>query len=64
MVTTADIRAVAPSVLRHRLITNYNAEASGITPDKVIERLLRELPERRPGDELAPELKVAFAGQD
>ena len=59
-VTTDDIKAVAHPVLRHRVITNFNAESSGITSDKVIDRLLAEVPERRPGDEVAPELKRAF----
>ena len=39
-VSTDDIRAVAHPVLRHRLITNYSAEAEGITSDKLVERLL------------------------
>ena len=59
-VTTDDIRAVARPVLRHRVITNFNAESGGISPDKVIDRLLAEVPERRPGDEVVPELKRAF----
>jgi MoxR-like ATPase len=60
-VTTEDIRAVAHPVLRHRVITNFNAESSGTSPDKVIDRLLEEVPERRPGDLAAPELARAFA---
>jgi MoxR-like ATPase len=60
-VTTDDIRAVAHPVLRHRVITNFNAESSGISPDKVIDRLIEEVPERRENDEIAPELKRAFA---
>jgi MoxR-like ATPase len=60
-VTTEDVRAVAHPVLRHRVITNFNAESSGISPDKVVDRLLEDVPERRPGDEVAPELKRAFA---
>jgi MoxR-like ATPase len=59
-VTLDDIRTVAHPVLRHRIITNYTAESSGVSADKVIDRLLAELPERRPGDELAPELRAAF----
>ena len=59
-VTTDDIRAVAHPVLRHRVITNFNAESSGISPDKVIDRLLTDVPERRAGDDIAPELKRAF----
>ena len=39
-VASEDIRAVAHPVLRHRLITNYSAEAEGITTDRLIDRLL------------------------
>ncbi len=35
-----DLKAVAKPVLRHRIVTNFNAEADGVTPDDVIERLL------------------------
>jgi len=31
--------------LRHRIITNFNAEAEGITTLEIIDRLLREVPE-------------------
>jgi len=41
--TPDDIRAVAAPVLRHRLLTNFNAEADGVTPDDVIERLLESI---------------------
>jgi MoxR-like ATPase len=40
-----DVRAVAPAVLRHRIVTNFNAEADGISTDQIIERLLKEVPE-------------------
>jgi MoxR-like ATPase len=43
-VSTEDIAAVAHPVLRHRIITNFSAEAEGITPDRVIDRLLEETP--------------------
>jgi MoxR-like ATPase len=39
-----DLRAVAPAVLRHRVLTNFAAEAEGIRSDDVIARLLAELP--------------------
>jgi MoxR-like ATPase len=39
-VSADDIAAVAPPVLRHRIITNFNAEADDVTPDKIIEHLL------------------------
>lgn len=58
--TTDDIRAVARPVLRHRMITNFNAESSGVTSDNIIDQLLAELPERTAGDETAAELKKAF----
>lgn len=35
-----DLQAVAHPVLRHRIVTNFNAEADGITADDVIDRLL------------------------
>ncbi|MHC4133806.1 MAG: AAA family ATPase [Planctomycetota bacterium] len=38
--STDDIRAVAAPVLRHRILTNFAAESAGITPDKLIERIL------------------------
>jgi len=41
--TTADIREVALPVLRHRVITTFNAEAAGITSDEVVKRLLDEI---------------------
>ncbi|MEC9094196.1 MAG: MoxR family ATPase [Planctomycetota bacterium] len=61
-VSTDDIKAVANPVLRHRVITNFNAESSGITSDKVITQLLDEISDRTSGDEVAPELSHAFAG--
>ncbi len=35
-----DVKALAPSVLRHRILTNFNAEAEGVTSLKIIEQLL------------------------
>jgi MoxR-like ATPase len=37
-------------VLRHRLFTNFNADAEGITPEKIVDRLLTTVPEPRPED--------------
>ena len=39
-----DIRAVACPVLRHRIMTNFNAEAEGIKPDDIIRRLIEIIP--------------------
>jgi MoxR-like ATPase len=43
-VTPDNIRAIARPTLRHRIITNFNAEADGVTTDDVIDRLLEEVP--------------------
>jgi MoxR-like ATPase len=42
-VAEEDVRALAPVVLRHRLLTNFQAEAEDITSEDVIERLLGSL---------------------
>jgi MoxR-like ATPase len=39
-----DVRAVAPSVLRHRIIPNFNAEADGISTLDIIAKLLEATP--------------------
>ncbi len=41
--TTEDVQAVAPSVLRHRLVTTFAAQSQGITPDVVVEKLIGHL---------------------
>jgi MoxR-like ATPase len=35
-----DVQAIAHSVLRHRIVKNYKAEAEGITVDEIINKLL------------------------
>ena len=41
--TTEDVREMALPVLRHRVLTTFNAEAAGITSDEVVLRLLAEI---------------------
>ncbi len=48
-VACEDVRAVAPPVLRHRIIVNFNAEAEGIKPDDIVKRLADLIP-RDPQD--------------
>jgi len=36
-----DVRAVAPDILRHRLILTYEGEAEGITADSIIEKIIK-----------------------
>src|SRR5437588_2308736 len=49
-VTCAHIRDVASLVLRHRIMTNFHAEAEGITPDKIVQDLLKHVSEPKPED--------------
>jgi len=39
-----DVRAVAESVLRHRIIANFTAEAEGVKPERIIADLLKHVP--------------------
>jgi MoxR-like ATPase len=52
-VSTEDVRAVAKPVLRHRIITNFNAEAEGIRPDDVVQKLIDLIP-RDPNEKAEP----------
>jgi MoxR-like ATPase len=39
-----DVKAIAPAVLRHRIISNFTAEAEGIKPERIIQELLQAVP--------------------
>ncbi|MGC6426186.1 MAG: AAA family ATPase [Akkermansiaceae bacterium] len=41
--TTGDVAAVAYPVLRHRVLTTFNAQAAGVRSDDIIRRLLEEI---------------------
>ena len=47
-VTCEHVRAVAPLVLRHRIVPNFHAEAEGISPDQIVQYLLKHVPQ--PGE--------------
>ncbi len=49
-VSCADIVSVTKPVLRHRIFTNFNADAEGIRPVDIIDRLLETIPEPTPKD--------------
>jgi len=53
-VTTNDIVAAAHPVLRHRVMTTFSAEAAGINSDKIIDRLLKEVPRAASAPSSAP----------
>lgn len=44
-VSFGDVRALVPSVFRHRILLNFHAEAERITTEHVIEKLLEAVPE-------------------
>jgi MoxR-like ATPase len=56
-VSSEDIKYVAYPVLRHRIITNYSAEAEGIKSDNIIKMLIEKTPYIE--DKGAPTEKVA-----
>ncbi len=43
-VSPEDVQAIAHDVLRHRILLSYEAEAEGVTPDRVIDALIRHTP--------------------
>jgi MoxR-like ATPase len=43
-VTHEDVQAVAAPVLRHRIKTNFNADAEGVTADEIVRRLIETIP--------------------
>ena len=48
-VSCEDVRAVAPAVLRHRVLLNFQAEAEKVDSDQVIKQLIEVVPEPKSG---------------
>src|SRR5215510_6808853 len=48
-VSCEDVRAVAPAVLRHRVLLNFQAEAEKVDSDQVIKQLIDIVPEPKSG---------------
>lgn len=44
-VSIEDVKSVAHAVLRHRVLTNFHAEAEGVDSDGIIDKLLNEIKE-------------------
>jgi MoxR-like ATPase len=42
-VTPDDIKAIAPDVLRHRVLTTYEAEAEEVTSDDIVQKILAKI---------------------
>ncbi len=49
-VGAGDVRAVVRPVLRHRIFTNFSADAEGVNADQIIDRLLQAVPEPSYGE--------------
>ena len=58
-VSTDDIRALAVPVLRHRLTTNFAADAEGVTSEVIVKRLIEHVP-RQQYDEQDKQAARAF----
>jgi len=43
-VTPDDVKAIAPDVLRHRILLTYEAEADQVTTDSIVKTLLGKVP--------------------
>ena len=42
--TPQDVKEVVHDVLRHRILLTYEAEAEGVDSDKIIDKILSEVP--------------------
>jgi MoxR-like ATPase len=63
--TCEDVRAVAAPVLRHRIVTNFNAEADGVKPDTIVNKLaemIEPLEQESPRGNLPNVFRSADAG--
>ncbi|WP_373649668.1 AAA family ATPase [Schlesneria sp. DSM 10557] len=55
-VSVEDVQKVAAPVLRHRILTNFNAEAEGIRPDDIVKKLTELIPPDGSVDRLLPKV--------
>ena len=58
-VSFEDVRRVFLPAMRHRVILNFEAEAEGIDPDKVLLEILEKVPEKAEEPKAAPAKAVA-----
>jgi MoxR-like ATPase len=62
--THDDVRAMSLPVLRHRIVINQNARINGIGVNRVIQRLVAEVPPRIVGDDAIPASGQSFTFHD
>ena len=41
--TKLDVQSVAKSILRHRIVRSFQAQAAGVSTDQIIDRLIENL---------------------
>ena len=63
-VTCDDVRALTLPVMRHRLFTNFNADAEGLTPEDIIRRLVESVGEPAPEDYAAAKGSGSGKGEE
>jgi MoxR-like ATPase len=49
-----DVRAMVHPVLRHRIFTNFNADAEGVDTEQILDKLLQTVPEPSYGEPAGP----------
>jgi MoxR-like ATPase len=54
-----DMTGLVPDVLRHRLVLSYEALADGLTPDAIVQQVMKKIPV--PDKPLAPHEQGAAA---
>jgi MoxR-like ATPase len=59
-VQAADVRALAKPVLRHRVFTNFTADAEGIDVDQVVEKVLGTVAEPAYGERPTPPTAIVI----
>lgn len=64
LVGVEDIRYAAYPVLRHRILTNFNAEADGVSSDEIITQLLESVSADAPGSLDSAMASRVFASTD
>jgi len=62
--STEDVDAVAYPVLRHRILTNFNAEAEGIKPDDIVRRMIETARSLADETQSSGKLPAVFRSQD
>jgi MoxR-like ATPase len=60
-VSVDDIQALSGPVLRHRILTNFTAASEGVTPDTVVQRLIKSTPSREGELTRDPRFQKIFA---